>query len=142
MSVAEKKRPIESKEDSVEVRIGARRVRTFVLPRVKANGLIKLLEEYEVTPARGTINPKSVSVSLNTVSLDNVFPELFDDAQRPGLVLRGLRLRDGLTQSKLAEQVGVTQSAIAGMESGARPIGKKMAQRLAKALSTDHRVFL
>ena len=59
-----------------------------------------------------------------------------------GLALRGLRLREGLTQKQVAEMVGAKASHISEMENGKRPIGKGMAKRLAKALRTDYKIFL
>jgi transcriptional regulator with XRE-family HTH domain len=48
----------------------------------------------------------------------------------------------GVSQSELARRLGIPQSNLSKMESGSRPIGKKMAARLAKVLKTDYRVFL
>jgi len=59
-----------------------------------------------------------------------------------GLVLRGLRVREDLTQRQLAELIGVSPHHISEMENNKRPIGKEMAKRLAKALHANYRVFL
>ena len=69
------------------------------------------------------------------------FPEI-SDAQMPGVVLRGLRHREELTQAELAGIIGISQRHISEMEKGKRPIGKEMAKRLAKALNTQYKVFL
>jgi len=60
----------------------------------------------------------------------------------PGLALKGARLKEELTQAKLAERIGIEQSNVAAMESGKRPIGKEMAKRLAEELGVDYRIFL
>jgi len=70
-------------------------------------------------------------------SVGDVFPDF-----HIGHALRGLRLREGLTQKKLADTVGAKPSHISEMENGKRTIGKEMAKRLAKALRTDYKVFL
>ena len=70
-------------------------------------------------------------------SIEEVFPD-----HHIGLALRGLRLREGLTQKQVAEMVGAKASHISEMENGKRPIGKGMAKRLAKALRTDYKIFL
>ena len=70
-------------------------------------------------------------------SIEEVFPNF-----HIGHALRGLRSREGLTQKKLAEIIGVKPSHISEMENGKRPIGKEMAKRLAKALRTDYKIFL
>jgi DNA-binding XRE family transcriptional regulator len=73
----------------------------------------------------------------DTLALSEVFPGL-----HPGSAIRGLRLREGLTQEQLAEKIGVKRPHISAMERGKRPIGKAMARRLAEALQTDYRVFV
>lgn len=60
----------------------------------------------------------------------------------PGNILRGMRRREDLTQVRLAEEIGTTKANISAMETGKRPIGKTMAERLAKALNTSYKVFL
>jgi len=59
-----------------------------------------------------------------------------------GKALNGVRYREGLTQTKLAELVGIPQRHISEMEHGKRPIGKEMAKRLGKALNIGYKVFL
>lgn len=56
--------------------------------------------------------------------------------------LSGLRYREELTQKQLGEMINVKQSNISLMERGLRPIGKNIAQRLAKVFDTDYRIFL
>ncbi len=72
-----------------------------------------------------------------TVSPEEIFPDLHS-----GSAIRGLRYREGMTQSQLAGKIGVKPRHISEMEKGKRPIGKEMATRLAKALRTDCEVFL
>lgn len=59
-----------------------------------------------------------------------------------GLYLRGLRLREDYTQAKLGQLIGTSPNNISAMEHGRRPIGKEIAQRLAKVFKTDYRMFL
>ncbi|MEA3358866.1 MAG: helix-turn-helix transcriptional regulator [Thermodesulfobacteriota bacterium] len=70
-------------------------------------------------------------------SAGEVFPNF-----HAGNALRGLRFREELTQKQLAEIIESRPSHISEMEGGKRPIGKGMAKRLAKALSTDYKIFL
>ena len=72
-----------------------------------------------------------------TLSLEEVFPDLHQ-----GSAIRGLRLREGLTQEQLAHLLGVKRPNLSEMENGKRPIGKNMAKRLAQVLKTDYKVFL
>jgi len=67
--------------------------------------------------------------------------EVFQDLHQ-GSAIRGLRLREGLTQEQFAHLLGVKRSNLSEMENGKRPIGKNMAKRLAKVLKTDYKVFL
>lgn len=56
--------------------------------------------------------------------------------------LHGYRCREGLTQSKLGELLGIEQSNISKMERGERPIGKTLAKKFAAFFKTDYRFFL
>ncbi len=58
------------------------------------------------------------------------------------VALRGLRYREGLTQTKLGEMLGIEQTNISKMEQGKRPIGKTIAKRIAKLFKSDYRIFL
>ena len=59
-----------------------------------------------------------------------------------GVMLRGARYKEDITQRDLAKAIGISQHHISEMENGKRPIGKEMAKRLAKFFKTDYRVFL
>ena len=54
-----------------------------------------------------------------------------------GLALRGARYREGLSQKELARRSGVSQENISRMENGHRPVGDKVAKKLAKVLHVD-----
>lgn len=95
--------------------------------------LLKLLSQNEFKPT--TENEENVS--WETLARDRI-----EKYSKPGLALRGARLKEGLSQVALAKALEVPQYNISKMESGVRPIGKKMAQRLAEILKVDYRVFL
>ncbi len=63
-------------------------------------------------------------------------------ASTPGSRLRGLRMREGITQRELAEKLGIQQHHVSEMEKGIRKIGLAMARRISKAYAISHRVFL
>ena len=69
--------------------------------------------------------------------IEEVFPDL-----HPGSAMRGLRLREGLTQEQLSRLLGIKRPNLSEMENGKRPIGKNMAKRLAQVLKTDYKVLL
>jgi plasmid maintenance system antidote protein VapI len=87
-------------------------------------------------------NPRlSVTAILGNEDKSLPLEEVFQDLHQ-GSAIRGLRLREGLTQEQLAYLLGVKRSNLSEMENGKRPIGKNMAKRLAKVLKTDYKVFL
>lgn len=61
---------------------------------------------------------------------------------KPGIALRGARIKEGFSQLKLAKKLNIPQYNLSKMETGKRPIGRKMAKRLAEILKIDYRVFL
>jgi DNA-binding XRE family transcriptional regulator len=76
------------------------------------------------------------------VPADEVFKDLYDKYGRSGTTIRGYRSRVDMNQAELAEKIDILQSDLSQMESGKRPVSRKMAQKLAKVFSTDYRVFL
>lgn len=64
------------------------------------------------------------------------------DAELPATVLRGARVKEGLTQKQLSEQANIPQGHISAMERGKRPIGVTIAKKLGMALNISHKVFL
>jgi plasmid maintenance system antidote protein VapI len=69
------------------------------------------------------------------------FPE-YREEDLPGVSLLGARTKEGMTQTRLSELIGIPQRHLSMMEHGKRPIGKKNARLLAKVLKVDYRVFL
>ncbi len=54
-----------------------------------------------------------------------------------GARLRDLRLLTGMTQTRLAERLGTTQSAVARLEAGRQRLSLSTLQRAAHALGCD-----
>lgn len=77
----------------------------------------------------------------DSVPWREAFPEYSDD-RSPGVCLAGARRKEGLTQKELAKRLGVSQSNISEMENGKRPIGKKMAKRIAEIINVGYKIFL
>lgn len=61
---------------------------------------------------------------------------------RPAVHLRTLRWQRQLSQKALAKATGMQPAHLSAMERGVRPIGKVVAQRLAKVLGGDWRAFV
>lgn len=72
----------------------------------------------------------------------SAFTDLIDKFSEAGATLRGLRMREGLTQNELAQEIGIAQANISKMEHGKRLIGKAMAKKFASFFHTDYRIFL
>ena len=75
-------------------------------------------------------------------SSNEIFKILDQKYGKVGTTIRGLRIRDGLTQKQLAHKLNIHQVHISQIERGKRVVGKKLAQKLAKVFRTDHRLFL
>lgn len=82
----------------------------------------------------------AVEVTADSVPAEEVSPELLTNPH--GVYLKGIRIRDELTQVQLSELTGIPRRHISEMESGKRTIGKSVAHKLATALGTDYRMFL
>lgn len=61
---------------------------------------------------------------------------------KAGLVLRGMRYREDMSQKELAKKSKVSQNEISKIENGKRAVGEKVAKRLAKALNIDYRLLI
>jgi ribosome-binding protein aMBF1 (putative translation factor) len=62
--------------------------------------------------------------------------------KKSGIVLRGARLRENMSQVELERKSGVGQNEISKIENGKRGIGEKVAKKLAKALHFDYQLLL
>lgn len=60
----------------------------------------------------------------------------------PGGMLRAYRSRQGLTQTDVAKKSGLRQGHLSEMEQNKRPIGPKVARKLAIVLGCDYRRLL
>lgn len=64
------------------------------------------------------------------------------EKERPGRMLKGLRLREGMTQKQIATALNVPQSHISEYEKGKRPIPAAKADILASLLHSVASNFL
>lgn len=60
----------------------------------------------------------------------------------PGLLLKGLRHREDLSQIELAKILSISQTNLSAMENGRRAIGKELAKRITEEFKIDYRNFL
>jgi DNA-binding XRE family transcriptional regulator len=85
---------------------------------------------------------KSYEEIDDPMSYEKAMAILLAGKPQGAVMLRGLRNREGITQTELAKLLGVEQTNISKMEGGVRPIGKNIALRIAKVFKTDYRLFL
>jgi len=79
--------------------------------------------------------------SSEVVSADKAFKNLTESCTKAGALLRGIRIREGLTQIEFAKLIGTTQANLSSMENGTRAIGKVKAKLIAEKFDTDYRYF-
>lgn len=73
---------------------------------------------------------------------EDIFGSIEKQYTKAGVLLRGTRHREGLTQAEMAKKISVTQADLSKMETGKRPIGKVLARRIAKIFGVNYRYFL
>ena len=93
-------------------------------------------------PLRAIEKYKLSANDEESVPLDKVFGDLIAKHGEPGVLLKGLRAKEGVNQLKFAKTIGVTQANLSAMENGRRNIGKEIAKRIAKKYGVDYRIFL
>jgi DNA-binding XRE family transcriptional regulator len=74
-------------------------------------------------------------------AMKDIFPGMSHNEIIGGL-LKTARKNAKLTQTKLAEFVGIQKEELSDMEHGKSPINTVMAKKLGKALNIDYHVFL
>ena len=128
MSVVAKMLPTER----VTIKIGHGQTEVVMLPRDAANNLLLFIKQCQ--PA--------LLKKENNIKIGDIEPKMKDPSLRTASILRGARYKENMTQVDLAKKLKITQSDLSKMEHGKRPIGKKLAQRIAEILKIDYRILL
>ncbi len=76
------------------------------------------------------------------IPAEEVFPDLKDPQKLIGIVFRGIRFKNNLTQSEVAARLGLDQSDVSKIERGERAVGKALAKKIQKEFGIDYRRFL
>lgn len=79
---------------------------------------------------------------IEVISSDEAFKNLTDQSGKAGALLKGIRVREGLTQIEFAKLIDTSQANLSSMENGTRPIGKNKAKVIAEKFDVDYRYFL
>ncbi len=82
------------------------------------------------------------SKQTHKVLPEDIFSSIEKQYTKAGVLLRGTRHRERLTQTQMAKKIKVTQADLSKMESGKRPIGKIIAKRIEKMFGVNYRYFL
>lgn len=72
----------------------------------------------------------------------DVFADINKKYTRAGALLRGIRIRENLTQVQMAKKLLLTQSDISQIENGKRSVGKIIARRIEAEFDIDYHEFL
>ena len=105
----------------------------FKLPLEAGRGLLNLL--------RG-LQEKDEDADEGSVPASEVFPDLKDAEKRVGIIFRGIRSKNNLTQAEVAERLGIDQSDVSKIEKGKRSVGKALAKKIEKEFGIDYRRLL
>lgn len=80
--------------------------------------------------------------AMDLIPAEIVFAKLINQYGKSAVLLRGLRLKEGLKQIEFAKKINITQKSLSHMENGRLPIEKNIAKRIEKAFGMDYRRFL
>lgn len=127
MSEHMKMHPIKNKTCEVIVRIPGKKSVLSYIPIENVKNLEAFLSKYE----------ESESVDWTVVAKDSIAKH-----KQAGMVLRGARFRENMTQKELAKRSGVSQDNISRIENGKRVVGEKVAKKLAKPLKINYLLLL
>ncbi len=117
--------------------VGGDKMRLFRVPESTAHAVLHSLERYEIR-----IDNANGDDDEELVDAGEIFSELYAETSKAATLLRGYRGRDKLSQADLAKKLGTSQSSVASMEHGRRPISIKMAKKLAEIFDTKYQSFL
>lgn len=92
---------------------------------------IKIIEHYKINLGNNDYIPT-----------EDLFNDLIEKSGESGVLLKGLRYREGFTQKELAKKLNISQTNLSAMENGKRNIGKDLAKRIAEIFKLNYRIFL
>ena len=127
MSAHTKKHPISAHSHGSTLYI-THQHKTYAIPK-------KIVNKY-------VVEDHTVKKRKSSPSIQAIFDQLDQKYTKAGALLKGLRLREGLSQVEFAKKINVTQANLSNMENGRRPIGKIIAKRIEKIFGTNYRYFL
>lgn len=127
-----------TKESSyIDVRVGipGGKEMSYRIPSSARQKLNSFLKELDIS--KDEITPWEEATPWEVLAKDRIAKY-----KKAGLVLRGARFRENMSQIKLAKLSGVSQNEISKIENGKRGVGKKVAKKLAKPLKINYLLLL
>lgn len=109
----------------VVLKIPGEKLTHAYIPTKSVGQLIAFLNKYKKS--------KNDTVDWKIVAKDSIAKH-----KQAGMVLRGARFRENMSQKELASRSGVSQDNISRIENGKRGIGEKVAKKLAKPLKINY----
>lgn len=122
-----KTHPIKKNTFKIVLKFPGKKIRHCYVPIESVGRFESLLNKYE----------KSDSVDWEVVAKDSIAKH-----KQAGMVLRGARFRENMSQKELAKRSGVSQDNISRIENGKRGVGEKVARKLAKPLKINYLLLL
>lgn len=121
----------------IDVRVGmpGGKEMSYHIPRSARQMLNSFLKELDMP--KSEITPWEEATPWEVLAKDRI-----EKYKKAGLVLRGARYRENMSQVKLAKLSGVNQNEISKIENGKRGVGKKVAKKLAKPLKINYLLLL
>lgn len=92
--------------------------------------------------ANGDIPEKEIVSWEEAIPWEVLAKDRIEKYKKVGLILRGARVRENMSQVKLASLSGVHQNEISKIENGKRGVGEKVAKKLAKPLKINYRLLM
>ena len=78
----------------------------------------------------------------DSIKWSDAAKESIECHKQAGIVLRGARFRENMTQKELAKKSGVSQENISRIENGKRTVGRRLAKKLAKPLKINYLMLM
>lgn len=121
----------------IDVRVGMPNGQEILyhIPSASISKLNSFLKELDTS--KGEIDPWEKATPWEVLAKDRI-----EKYKKAGIVLRGARYRENLSQVELAKISGIHQNEISKIENGKRGVGEKVAKRLAKALNINYLLLL
>jgi DNA-binding XRE family transcriptional regulator len=121
----------------IDVRVGmpGGKEMSYHIPNSARQKLNSFLKELDMP--KSEIIPWDEAIPWEVLAKDRI-----EKHKKTGLILRGARFREGMSQIQLAKLSGVNQNEISKIENGKRGVGKKVAKKLAKPLKINYLMLL